>query len=235
MKSFADTNTGLVRKQNEDRYLIENIYNDSVLLAVADGMGGEPAGDVAAEIIISKLNDIKPNSDNITQMLVSLVNDANNTILAEVERDSALMGMGATLTCAFLQEGTVHWVHVGDSRLYHVSDNSLIQITKDQNMVQFLLEEGEINIEEARCHPARNHLDQCVGCEDCEPVSGTFKVKKDDLIVLSTDGLHNDVEVATMESILLCKSDIKTKAKMLLSSALDAGGKDNITIVISEI
>ncbi len=235
MKSFADTNTGLVRKQNEDRYLIKNIYNGSVLLAVADGMGGEPAGDVAAEIIISKLNDIKPNSDNITQMLVSLVDDANNTILAEVERDSALMGMGATLTCAFLQEETVHWVHVGDSRLYHVSDNSLIQITKDQNMIQFLLEEGEINIEEARCHPARNHLDQCVGCEDCEPVSGTFKVKKGDLIVLSTDGLHNDVEVATMESILLCKSDIKTKAKMLLSSAFDAGGKDNLTIVISEI
>jgi protein phosphatase len=235
MKTFADTQIGLVRKKNEDRYLIKKMNDGSVLLAVADGMGGEPAGDVAAEIIISKLSAIKPDSVNIIKMLVNLANDANRAILDEVEKDSSLMGMGATLTCALLKKGTVHWVHVGDSRLYHVRENRLLQITRDQNMAQFLLEEGEINCEEARCHPSRNHLDQCVGCEDCEPVSGSFEIKEGDLIILSTDGLHNEVENSTMESLMLCKCDIQTKAKLLFSSALEAGGKDNITIVIAEI
>lgn len=235
MKTFASTHTGLVRKKNEDRYLIREITGGSVLLAVADGMGGETAGDYAAELILSIIADVQQGAVENEQHISQLVKNADRAISDKVEMNSALEGMGSTVICALVRDDIFYWAHVGDSRLYVLREKELTRVTTDQNMAQFLLEEGDITTEEARLHPSRNQLDQCVGCGDCIPETGRMEIKTGDLLILTTDGLHGEITTETISSILTSPTDIETKAKFLIQAALDAGGKDNMTMVIAEI
>jgi len=143
--------------------------------------------------------------------------------------------MGSTVTCTLIGDGILHWTHVGDSRLFIKSDQELIQITKDQNMAQFLIDEGRLSIQEAGRHPSQNQLDQCVGCGGCEPASGCLDINVGDLVLLTTDGLHGEISPETISDILARSTDIEMKAKSLVKEALNSGGKDNITVVIAEI
>jgi protein phosphatase len=111
----------------------------------------------------------------------------------------------------------------------------LKQITKDHNLAQYLLDNGEITAEEARQHPARHHLYQCVGCGSCQPDSGHIELKRGDLLVHATDGLNEEVSSETITSLLASPDDIETRVKSLVQAALDAGGKDNITVAMAEI
>ena len=235
MKAFASIHTGLIRKKNEDRYLIREITGGSILLAVADGMGGETAGDYAAELTLSIMADAQQGAIKNEQQLSQLVKIADRAITGKVEVNSALEGMGSTLTSVLISDSIFYWAHVGDSRLYVLREKELTQVSTDQNMAQFLLEEGDITTEEARLHPSQNQLDQCVGCGDCIPESGLMGIKSGDLLILTTDGLHGEITPETISSILNSPTDIETKAKFLIQAALDAGGKDNMTIVIAEI
>jgi len=234
-KIFAATHIGWVRKANEDRYFIKKLSDGAILLAVADGLGGEAAGDYAAEIIRSRLAGI----DQITkgeeeQQLLALVKEADLAMYYEAENDPDLRGMGTTLVCALLREGFVHWVHVGDSRLYVLHDRQLTKITEDQTFARFLVEEGEITPEQVPTHYSRHVLDQTVGCGICEPETGRLEFSKGDLLILTTDGLHKIIATEIIISVLLDKTDLEIKAKSLVEAALDSGGKDNITIVIAE-
>ncbi len=235
MNIYAQTHIGMVRKKKEDRYLVREMSNNSVLLMVADGMGGEALGDVAAEIVRGTFDSITLGLNNSENQLVNSIENANRAILKKVAKNSDLEGMGTTVTCAFVRKGILHWAHVGDSRLYVISDNKIDQITTDQTMAQFLVEEGEITEEEARHHPSRNHLDQCVGCRDCKPDTGKLEVQKGDLLLLTTDGLNGELSIKTITSIITSTNDIKTKVGSMMRSALDSGGEDNITIVAAEI
>jgi len=233
---FAITHIGRIRKSNEDRYLIKKFPDHSVLLAVADGLGGEVAGDYAAEITRGKLAGIEHVSKgNERQYLDSLVEDIDLSIYNEAQKNPDLKGMGSTLVGVLLRNGCAHWVHVGDSRLYVLRENQLMQITEDQTFARFLLEEGEITPEQAPTHYSRHIMDQCVGCGICEPETGVLEVQSKDLLILSTDGLHKEIPYATMMSLLNAETDLETKAKSLAQAALGTGGKDNITIVIAEI
>ena len=235
MKTFAITHTGHVREENEDRYIIKTDDDGAVLLAVADGMGGEAAGMIAADMLMDKLVNMDLKAIDNEVHLSRIVNDADRALVGKVIENSHLDGMGSTITCGLLRNGELYWAHVGDSRLFVLRNQSLMQITKDQNMVQFLLEEGEINAEEARDHPAQNQLDQCVGCGDCKPDTGRLALKAGDLLMLSTDGLHGEVSEDFIASTLTAPIDIENKAKSLIESALEEGGKDNMTIVIAEV
>ena len=236
MSIFALTHIGLVRKSNEDRYLIKKLTDGSVLLAVADGLGGEVAGDYAAEIIMGRLAGIHHvTMDSEQQELELLAKDIDLSINSEAQKDPDLEGMGSTLICVLLHDGFAHWVHVGDSRLYVLRENQLIQITKDQTFARFLLEEGEITPEQAPTHYSRHIMDQCVGCGIAEPETGRLEVQDKDLLLLTTDGLHKKIPSETLLSLLNAKTSIKTKAQSLVQAALDTGGKDNITIVIAEL
>ncbi len=236
MNISALTNIGLVRKANEDRYLIKKFSDGSVLLAVADGLGGEVAGDYAAEIIRGRLAGIQHVSRGAEQAeIAALTKDTDITIRNKADNDRDLEGMGTTLVCVLLREGVAYWVHVGDSRLYLLRDNNLVQITEDQTFARFLLEEGEITPEQAPFHYSRHVMDQCVGCGDCEPETGNLEIRDKDLLLLTTDGLHKKIETETMVSVLNTQTDIGAKAKSLVRAALDSGGKDNITIVIAEL
>jgi PPM family protein phosphatase len=231
----ALTHIGLTRKANEDRYLIKTLSDGSPLLAVADGLGGEAAGDYAAEVTRGKLAGIRkiPKGDEL-KILDRIVRDTDIAIRSEAENDSSLEGMGTTLVCALLRDGYAYWVHVGDSRFYVLRNRRLIQITEDQTFARFLLEEGEITAEEAPTHYSRHIMDQCVGCGISEPETGRLEVQDKDLLIFSTDGLHKQITQETMESLLNAGNNLKTKIKILVEAAIDAGGKDNITVVVAE-
>lgn len=235
MNIFAATHIGRVRKANEDRYLIKRLNDGSILLAVADGLGGEAAGDYAAEIVRSKLAGINqvPRGEE-EQELEALVKAADLAVYSEAKRDPDIEGMGTTLVCVLLRDILAYWVHVGDSRLYVLHDEQLIKITEDQTFARFLVEEGEISPEQVPTHYSRHVLDQTVGCSICEPETGRLEFKGNDLLILTTDGLHKKIATETMISLLKAETDLETKAKSLVEAALDSGGKDNITIVIAE-
>jgi len=234
-KIFAATHIGRVRKANEDRYFIKKLDDGAILLAVADGLGGEPAGDYAAEIVRGRLAGIHQiTKGDEEQQLSALVKEADLAVYNEAESDPDLVGMGTTLVCALLRDGFVHWVHVGDSRMYVLQDRQLIKITEDQTFARFLLEEGEITPQQAPTHYSRNVLDQTVGCGICEPETGRLEFKKGDFLILTTDGLHKKIATETLISLLVAETDLETKAKSLVEAALDSGGKDNITLVIAE-
>jgi protein phosphatase len=236
MNIFAITHIGLVRKSNEDRYFIKKLFDGSVLLAVADGLGGEVSGDYAAEIIMGRLSGIHNVSmDKEEEELERLAKDIDIAIHDETEKNPDLKGMGSTLVGILLRDRFAHWVHVGDSRLYILRDQKLIQVTEDQTFARFLVEEGEITPEQVPTHYSRHIMDQCVGCGIAEPETGRFEVRGKDLLILSTDGLHKEISFETLISLINADTSIKTKAQSLVQAAIDAGGKDNISIVIAEI
>jgi len=235
LKTVALTHKGLVRTENQDRYLVKKIQGNHLILAVADGMGGEAAGDYAAEIAIHEIGCMKRPSLQNAQQLIKQIKNADRAIRNEIKKNPAWEGMGSTITCALIGNGLLQWAHVGDSRLFVQSDQELVQITRDQNMAQFLIEEGGLSLQDAASHPSQNQLDQCVGCGDCKPAAGLVKVKAGDLVLLTTDGLHGAVSLEKMSKILASRADIETQADHLIAAALDSGGKDNITAVIARL
>ena len=141
-RAVAFTHMGNVRKRNEDRYLIQGIDDDSWLLAVADGLGGETDGDVAAEIAISALKEIRTAGVNGQEQLIMAVSAANKAIMRRVLDNMDLVGMGTTVTAVMVNKREAHWVHVGDSRLYLLRDSELTQVTRDHTLVRFLWMKG---------------------------------------------------------------------------------------------
>ena len=232
---FGITDIGLVRKSNQDRYLIKLLEDQSVLLAVADGLGGEAAGDYAAEILTQKLSGLDHISiDNEQPELAQMAWEIDRAIYTEGKEHSELEGMGTTLIGVLLRDRTAYWVHVGDSRLYHLRDGALTQVTEDQTLARFLLEEGEITAEQLPSHYSQHVMDQCVGCGYAEPQTGCLNFLAGDLLVLTSDGLHGQISENIINSILNIDSNLEKKAKALVKAALDAGGKDNITIVMAQ-
>jgi protein phosphatase len=139
--------------------------------------------------------------------------------------------MGTTMTIVFKKGTNAYWVHVGDSRFYVYRGNKLEQITEDHTPPGFLLTDGEITKEQARIHPLRHVLFECLGYGEFEADSGTIDVMKGDLLLLSTDGLHDEVPETTIKSILGSNTGLQEKLQAFVSAALDTGGKDNITVV----
>jgi protein phosphatase len=234
-KYIGVTHTGLAGKLNEDRYLIKDMPDNSVLIAVADGLGGGVCGDYAAEKIRKNFANLKQVTKNYEQPeLDQLVRKIDRTIYAESQSVQDLEGTGSTFIGLLLRNGFAHWVHVGDSRLYFLRDEKLTQVTQDQTLARFLLQEGEITPHQLPTHYSRHIMDQWVGCGYSEPETGNLIFKAGDLLVLSTDGLHKPISDTALISILNAATDLKTKAKLLVQAALDAGGMDNITLVMAQ-
>lgn len=236
MQIVAKTHTGLVQKKNEDRYLVKNLTDDETLLAVADGMGGDVYGDVAADMIRNKFKTITCIDTGCERSkLKSTAQELDRFILHLSEADENYRGMGSTLICLFQRKNRIYWVHVGDSRLYHMRDGHLHQVTKDQTLARFLLTEGEISPAEYFDHYSRQVMDQCIGCGYSEPETGEFEVQSDDLVLLTSDGLHKAVNNLFIQKILKRNTTIQSKVEMLIDKALKAGGEDNITVILAEV
>ena len=234
-KFFGITDIGLVRKTNEDRYLIKDLEDRSVLIAVADGLGGEVAGGTAAQMLKEKLADLSHISRNSEQSeLDHLARVIDRSIYTEGRENKSLEGMGSTLVGVLLRDGIAYWVHVGDSRLYLLRHGTLTQVTEDQTLARFLLEEGEITAEQLPTHYSRHIMDQCVGCGYAEPETGSLELLAGDLLMLSSDGLHGEIPENTLNSILNTDTSLEIKARALVKAVLDAGGRDNITVVMAQ-
>ncbi len=235
MTSFGLTHAGPARRRNEDRFLVKEYDEKGVLLAVADGMGGHAAGDRAAELACQGLQAFDADSREIEQQLRELVSKANRAILDAARRDTSLDGMGTTLTATFIESRTAHWVHAGDSRLSLLRDHTLARVTNDHSYPGLMLQSGELSPEEARTHPLRNLLLNCLGRSELELDAGTVNLERGDLLLLSTDGLHDWIPEAAIVEVLESRSGLEEKLEVLLQAALAAGGRDDITVVAAQL
>lgn len=200
-------------------------------MAVIDGMGGQPAGELAAELALDRLAafSVEQISSDSLEACITAINQA---LTEAEEKNPACYGMGCTITIALAHEQTVFWAHVGDCRLYLLRDGKLQQITTDHNMAQFLYEEGELTLDELASSPLRNLLDQACGSSFMSADTGAFTIAPGDLLLLSTDGLHGAVSHDDITAILFGDTSNESSAQALIAAALKAGGRDNITVLV---
>jgi serine/threonine protein phosphatase PrpC len=229
----ARTDTGHQRATNEDSHL-----ERAPIFVVADGMGGAQAGEVASRIAISHFAEGLPGdeAEGSERRLARAVHEANGEIHALSEADPRRAGMGTTLTAAYVGRGQVSFAHVGDSRAYRLRDGQLERITEDHSLVEELLRQGRLTEEEAEEHPQRSIITRALGPEP-EVEVDTFTVAADDgdIYLICSDGLTSMVADGVLADILREAPDITTAAGALVAAALEAGGRDNVTVVLFRI
>ncbi|NOX33715.1 MAG: serine/threonine-protein phosphatase [Deltaproteobacteria bacterium] len=234
--SFAMSQKGVTRKENQDRFFVKALKKGHLIAVAADGMGGEAAGDIAAQMAVSGFSGTTGTRQGKELIfLKKIFEKSDKTILKESIRNPAFEGMGTTMTAVFIKGHKAFWAHVGDSRLYIFRKGRLKQVTKDQTFARFLLEEGEITKEQLATHYSRHILDQCIGHGECEPETGSVRLKKNDLVMLSTDGLHKILAQKDMELILNSKTSIKRKAENLIRKTIKSHGNDDITVLLIDL
>ncbi|KOG21253.1 Stp1/IreP family PP2C-type Ser/Thr phosphatase [Streptomyces viridochromogenes] len=233
LRFAAGSHKGMIREGNED-----SGYAGPRLLAIADGMGGAAAGEVASSEAISTivaLDDDVPGSDILTS-LGTAVQRANDQLRAMVEEDPQLEGMGTTLTALLWTGQRLGLVHVGDSRAYLLRDGVLTQITQDHTWVQRLVDEGRITEEEATTHPQRSLLMRALGSGDhVEPDLSIREVRAGDRYLICSDGLSGVVSHQTLEDTLASYQGPQETVQELIQLALRGGGPDNITVIIADV
>jgi len=224
------TDTGNVRETNQDQLLA-----DGDLVAVADGMGGHRAGEVASRLAIDALRDAFA-ADPTADGLVAAVHAANRAVWEQSEADPALHGMGTTLVAVALVGASLAVVNVGDSRAYLLQDGRLRRLTSDHSLVAELVRSGAISEDEARTHPRRNILTQVLGVTDSiSPYVGEAIPERGERLLLCSDGLFNELDEPQIAAILTEVADPTTAATRLVDAANHAGGTDNITALILDI
>ncbi|OIV37256.1 protein phosphatase [Mangrovactinospora gilvigrisea] len=229
----ADSHKGMIREGNED-----SGYAGPRLLAIADGMGGQAAGEVASSEVIAvvhRLDEDIPGADLLTA-LGDAVERANDRLRTMVEEDPQLEGMGCTLTAMLFTGQRVGLVHIGDSRAYLLRDGQLTQITTDHKWVQRLVDEGRISAEEAANHPQRNLLMRALdGKGQAEPDLALREFRVGDRYLLCSDGLSDVVSTETMQETLSGYQPPRETVQELIQLALRAGGPDNITVIVADV
>lgn len=228
------TDTGLVRSANQDSYVIDS---DGRFFVVADGMGGHAGGQeasrIATDIIQTFLTQYWNSEIPSEQLLEKAILEANQAILNDQTQHPERADMGTTLVVLMFRDEQPLCAHVGDSRLYRLRDATLQQLTEDHTWVARAVQLGELTPEQARSHPWRHVLAQCLGREDLQPVAiQPIDVQPCDRILLCTDGLTEELSdqiIATqLESIRVCEK----AALALIDAAKDRGGRDNITVIV---
>ena len=232
MAATLRTDIGKLRKQNEDAAWFDEAR---AVFAVADGMGGHLAGEVASRMAIEAVQRMaKENDVPGIAALRDAVAGAHETILAHAQSHIECAGMGTTLSVLWLSRSYAYIAHVGDSRIYRMRAGSLSQITQDHSLVEELVRAGLITREQARTHPRRNIITRALGTHgENEPDLLVTDVQDGDVFLLCTDGLTGMVTDAQIERMLL-ENDMESAADALLAAALDAGGRDNVTLILCE-
>lgn len=230
MNYYALTDVGKKRSLNEDSFIA-----DGSIFAVADGMGGHRAGEIASSIALDvlKSNLAKQSKDPLDQKLVNAIKLANKEIYTKAIRDLDRRGMGTTLTAAVLHDDKLYVGHVGDSRLYLLRDGKLTQLTGDHSLVAQMVESGHLKPEEAEVHPQRSIITRAVGSEaDVEVDVVITDILPDDRFLLCTDGLTSMLTDNEIAETLRDRDDLDAACRELVDWANDRGGNDNITAII---
>lgn len=243
---FGATDIGRVRTNNEDTFIAQYIWDDRhILLAAIDGMGGEEGGEIAADIaknsIIKYLSDFQ--NDTVLNLIKCALADANNEIIRykEVQPQYRRMGCVATAGIIDLDEETLSIAHVGDSRLYRFSDGELSKLTHDHSLVGYQEEQGILTEEQAMKHPRRSVIERCLGSENhlADDKSfieaGVFPLIKGEKFIFCSDGLSDVLTSAQISECLKPESSVEDECLKLIERTNEAGGKDNITVVIAHV
>ena len=223
------TDVGKVRANNHDAPIVSEKLR---LYGVADGMGGHKGGEVASTSARDDLlRELEGNTPSVAT-LSSAIEEVNRQIYHQQEHDDALTGMGTTLSVLWMSDNFVYIGHVGDSRVYLLRDGEFKQMTLDHSLVEQLVREGVLTEEEAQNHPMRNIITRAIGTDESVEVDVVVEERrKGDLWLACSDGLHGLVDDRQMRDALRQYAPEKA-ADVLLKAALDAGGRDNVTLVI---
>lgn len=231
LRYAAHSDRGLIRDGNQD-----SVYAGPRLLAVADGMGGMAAGDVASNIVIGAMAPLDEDvpGDALVDALRSAVGTANQQLRDTVDANPQLEGMGTTLTATLFSGSKLGMVHIGDSRAYLLRNGEFAQITKDDTYVQMLVDEGRISAEEASSHPQRSLLTRALDGRDIDPEYSVRQVLPGDRYLICSDGLSGVVSADTIAETMREYADPQQCVERLVQLALRGGGPDNITVIIAD-
>jgi len=236
-ETSARSAIGLVRQGNEDSGFVS-----PQLIAVADGMGGHAAGEVASRIAVEVLQSLLPSlisteidEDSVEDLLMHSLHSIDSEISAVTDEDTDKRGMGTTLTALLIRDKYISLLHVGDSRCYRLRGNTLEQLSNDHTVIQELLDQGAISQAEAVEHPQRSMLTQALrGDGDVTPVLQMYEIKKGDRYLLCSDGLSGVLTEKEIK-IGLKKSDKDEAVKFLVDATYVNGAPDNVTVLIADI
>jgi PPM family protein phosphatase len=226
------TDTGKKRRRNEDDYVVE-----PPLFAVADGMGGAQAGELASSLAAAAVREDQTESGDGERRVAGLIQEANRRVYQRSNEDATVSGMGTTMTVALVENGAVAFGHVGDSRAYLIRGGRLEQLTEDHSLVAELVRSGQLLPEEADSHPQRSVITRALGSDpDVDVDTFSIEAQPDDLFMICSDGLTSMVDdeqiLATVEKN---RRDLRRAAKALIGAANKRGGEDNITVILFEI
>ncbi|MFR9753362.1 protein phosphatase 2C domain-containing protein [Nocardia sp. 004] len=231
LRYAARSDRGLVRDNNED-----SVYAGARLLALADGMGGHAAGEVASQLMIAALahlDDDEP-GDDLLGKLDAATREGNAAIADQVEEEPQLDGMGTTLTAILFAGKKLGLVHIGDSRAYLLRGGELAQITRDDTFVQSLVDEGRITPEQAHTHPQRSLIMRALTGNEIEPTLIMREARAGDRYLLCSDGLSDVVSDETITNTMR-EGSTDECADRLIELALRSGGPDNVTVVVADV
>lgn len=227
------TDKGMVREVNEDRYLYVN-EEDYVLLAVADGMGGHNAGDIASQMAIDEVLKYNLNQgffEDTVENIKKCIENANSKIYKHSTGNPGCHGMGTTLTMAIIIGNTVYFANVGDSRGYIIGKD-IKKITVDHSYVEELIRIGKITEAEAMVHPNKNQITRAIGtAESVEPDIFVVGKNDDDIILLCTDGLSTMLSSEEITNEINKSANLQMAVDIMVAKANEKGGSDNITVV----
>jgi protein phosphatase len=232
----ARTDVGRARDRNEDSF-----YGGAHVFAVADGLGGHNAGDVASRLAIEpiialdrRLGDVPP--DQVSDTLTDAVIEANRAVYRKAQADAKVRGMGTTLTAVAIGDGSAYLAHVGDSRCYLLRGGAISQLSTDHTLVARMVQEGKLSLEEAEVHPQRSILTRALGAEpDVDVDSLYIELQTGDRLLLCSDGLSSVIGEERIREVLDTAGELEAGCAKLIDEANAHGGPDNITVIVVEV
>lgn len=236
MQTFYLTDTGKIRDHNEDNVIILTNEKNEYLLAVADGMGGHKAGEVASAIVINHLTEEFYGLDSIgskesaIDFLRNIVTEMNQKIFEYTKENPDSKGMGTTFVCAIKTDDYLLYGNIGDSSGYVIKNNKLHKVTKDHTLVNLLVSTGELTQEEAKYHPRKNVLMRALGANNPIDIDIFDVEPKIDGILLCSDGLTNMLTEEQIEKVLAEEETAENAVQKLVNKANARGGNDNISV-----
>ena len=238
MEYFYLTDVGKVRDHNEDSVIVSENQSGEIFMAVADGMGGHKAGEVASSIAIShigkRFRDMGSvgNKEDAISWIKEVVSEINNLIYKYTEENPESAGMGTTLVVSLLTKNYLLFGNIGDSSGFVIRKGKLHKVTTDHTLVNLLVKSGELTEEEAKDHPRKNVLMKALGAGNSVEMD-IFDIETEaDGIMLCSDGLTNMLEIAQMEKVLTDELSIEEKIRKLIYKSNNRGGNDNISIAL---
>jgi protein phosphatase len=226
--TFWKTDTGRQRRDNED-----NAFVRAPLFVVADGMGGAQAGEVASALAVEEFQHELPDEGSVEERLTNRIRDANRRIYERSRREHEHAGMGTTLTAVYVDNDDLAVAHVGDSRAYIFRDGTLTRLTQDHSLVEELVRQGKLTEEQAAEHPQRSIITRALGIElDVDVDTWTYPARAADVVLLCSDGLTSMIGEDRIAEILGAEPNLERASEQLISAANEAGGRDNITVVL---